>query len=141
MYSFGAVRGYAEMNRLPGCAAGAGWGMRMRSGRRAGDRAAGTRAGREASPRPRIPNPPRMANLAEHRQGLAGWGKHPCDAGENVCCVKPELRAISSSVCAVFAAAGIRGLIRVTNDDETCDLSESLGYNYVGQQVKESLLD
>lgn len=92
-------------------------------------------------PNPRIPNPPRMANLGKRRQGLAGWGKHPCDAGENVCCVKPELRAISSSSCAVVAAAGIRGLIRVTNDDETCDLSESLGYNYAGHQVKESLLD
>lgn len=31
---------------------------------------------------------------------------------------------MSSFFCVVFVAAGIRGLIRVTNNEETCDLTK-----------------
>lgn len=230
MYSFGAVWGYTEMNRLPGCAAGAGEGWRWRVGEALGTvcrhRGLGAEAGGEASLHPHIPAPPyprlpvsshpcvpttlhpcilsslqhsvltsfdpsrpfvlasshpcipsppypiitssihphipsshistsplssphpsslypgaQWWRLAEFGEASLGWGQHPCDAGESICCVKLELWAIYSFFCVIFAAAGICGLIRVTNNDETCDLSESLGYNYVGHQVKESLLD
>lgn len=43
--------------------------------------------------------------------------------------------------CLFLAAAEMRGLIRVTNDGGACDLQESFGCNYMGHQVKESLLD
>lgn len=52
-----------------------------------------------------------------------------------------ELSAVWAFLCPLPAAAQLRGLIRLTNNDGTCDLRESFGYNYVGHQVKESPLD
>lgn len=137
------------MNGLPGCAAGMG-GVKMRSGQRTGDRAAGTAGSGWTARHPHTPaSPPELPalsgggwwNLARCGRGLVGWGKHPWDAGEGVPWGKPELCAIYSFFCVVSGAAGIHGLIRGTNNDGTCDLSESFGYNYAERQVKESLLD
>ena len=153
MYSFGAVRGYAEMNRLArgeGRDEGEEWGPHCRHRGLGAERGRGAQGRILASPRPPrialapsvpVPSDGGWWNLAKHRWGPVGWGKQPCDAGERVGCVELELCGIYSFFCVVFAAAGIHGLIRVTNNDETCDLSESLGCNYVGHQVKESLLD
>lgn len=94
----------------------------------------------EASPHPCCQHP--VMEAGGIWQGVArGWGKHPWDAGEGVHWGKPELCAIYSFFYVISRAAGIRGLIRGTNNDGTCDLSESFGYNYVGRQVKEFLLD
>lgn len=97
----------------------------------------GLRAGQEVSPQllwmPGVPG--------------VHWGAW-CRSGREVspgcaCSVRPELRAcaIPSLSCLFLAAAEMRGLIRVTNDGGACDLQESFGCNYVGHQVKESLLD